>query len=186
VYPEPEGAFTGEISPLMLKALAVGYVITGHSERRQILGEDDGFIAAKVRCVFDNGMIPILCVGETLEEREAGKASAKVEGQLESCLSLLDTVEIPSMVIAYEPIWAIGTGMTATPVDAQEMNASIRRWVAGKFGEDASESVRVLYGGSVKPENSAELMAMDDIDGALVGGASLKAGDFAAIAGFRL
>jgi triosephosphate isomerase len=185
VYPADEGAFTGEISPPMLKALDVTYVIAGHSERREIIGEGDDLVAAKVRAVLDAGMTPILCVGETLEEREAGKAADKVEGQLTVGLGAVETAEIPGMVIAYEPIWAIGTGMTATPDDAQGMNSAIRRWVAGAFGDDAAASVRILYGGSVKPDNAAELMAMEDIDGALVGGASLKAADFAAIANFK-
>ena len=185
VYPEREGAFTGEISPPMLKALGVDYVIAGHSERREIIGERDEFVAAKVRAVLDAGMTPILCVGETLEEREAGKASAKVEGQLRVDMAVVEAGEIPGMVIAYEPIWAIGTGKTATADDAQEMNSFIRRWLAGAYGEDAASWVRVLYGGSVKPDNASELMAMEDIDGALVGGASLKAADFAAIAKFK-
>jgi len=185
VYPEEEGAFTGEISPPMLAALGVTYVIAGHSERREIIGERDDLVAAKVRAVLDAGMIPILCVGETLEEREAGKASQKVEGQLAAGLGALQATEVAGMVVAYEPIWAIGTGKTATPDDAQGMNSAIRRWIAGTFGDETAASVRILYGGSVKPGNAAELMAMEDIDGALVGGASLKAADFAAIAGFK-
>ncbi|MEW6553069.1 MAG: triose-phosphate isomerase [Actinomycetota bacterium] len=182
VYPQSEGAFTGEIAPSMLKGLGVAYVIVGHSERREIIGESDDFVAAKVRAVLDAAMVPILCVGETLEEREAGGAAAKVEGQLEADLADVDEGEVAGMVVAYEPIWAIGTGKTATPDDAQEMCAFIRKWVAGSYGKDAAASLRILYGGSVKPDNAAELMAMEDIDGALVGGASLKASDFAAIA----
>jgi len=185
VYPADEGAFTGEISPLMLKALGVTYVIAGHSERREIIGEKDDFVAAKVRAILDAGMTPILCVGETLEEREAGDASRKIEGQLSADLNAIKAAEVAGMVIAYEPIWAIGTGKTATPDDAQGMNSAIRRWIAGTFGDETAASVRILYGGSVKPGNAAELMAMEDIDGALVGGASLKAADFAAIAGFK-
>jgi triosephosphate isomerase len=184
VYPGKEGAFTGEISPPMLKALGVAYVIAGHSERREIIGEEDAFIAAKLRAVLDEGMTPILCVGETLQEREAGKATAKVEGQLEAGLKTVEAGEIAGMVIAYEPIWAIGTGRTATPDDAQEMCSFIRRWLSGAYGDDAASSLRVLYGGSVKADNATELMAMEDVDGALVGGASLKAPDFAAIARF--
>ncbi|MBC7247797.1 MAG: triose-phosphate isomerase [Actinobacteria bacterium] len=182
VYPADEGAFTGEISPGMLKALDVVYVITGHSERREILGEDDAFVARKVKAVLAAGMRPILCVGESDAEREAGKARAKVEGQLEAALGALSAREMEGTVIAYEPIWAIGTGKTATPGDAQEMNAFIRAWLEGRFGGEVSGRVRILYGGSVKPDNASELMAMPDVDGALVGGASLKAEDFAAIA----
>ena len=184
VYPEEEGAFTGEISPLMLKALGVDYVIAGHSERREIMGEKDDLVAAKLQIVFANGMTPILCVGETLEEREAGGATAKVERQLEADLAGLASGEVPDLIIAYEPIWAIGTGKTATPQDAQDMTSFIRNWLSEKYGGETAASVRLLYGGSVKPGNAAELMAMQDIDGALVGGASLKAADFAAIADF--
>ena len=185
VYPEQEGAFTGEISPAMLKSLDVAYVIAGHSERREIMGEKDAFVAGKLRSVLDAGMTPILCVGETLQERESGKARSKVEGQLEEDLKGVDAEEIGSMVIAYEPIWAIGTGRTATPEDAQEMCSFIRTWLSEAYGDQAADSLRILYGGSVKPGNAAELMAMQDIDGALVGGASLKADDFAAIARYR-
>lgn len=185
VYPAPEGAYTGEISPRMLKALGVGYVIVGHSERREIIGEKDELVAAKARAVLQEGMVPILCVGESLSEREEGKAAPKVRGQLEAALSDWNGEEMTHLVIAYEPIWAIGTGKTATPEDAQEMNSFIRSWIAERFGQEVSSEVRVLYGGSVKPDNAAELMAMPDIDGALVGGASLKAEDFAAIVRFR-
>lgn len=182
VYPQEEGAFTGEISPVMLNSLGVEYVIVGHSERREVLGERDDFVAAKVRAVIDHGMTPILCVGETLEEREAGRAEAKVEGQLQAGLAQVAPGELPGVVIAYEPIWAIGTGRTATPDDAQEMNAFIRSRLAAAHGGEAASQVRVLYGGSVKPENAADLLAGEDVDGALVGGASLKAADFSAIA----
>jgi len=184
VYPEPEGAFTGEISPAMLRALGVDYVIVGHSERREIIGEKDEFIAAKLRAVLDNGMIPILCVGETLREREAGKAAGKVEGQLEADLLTLTAAEVPWIVIAYEPIWAIGTGKTATPQDAEDMISHIRRGLASAYDEQTAEKLRILYGGSVKSGNISDLMAMEDIDGALVGGASLDAKEFAAIARF--
>ena len=186
VYPAKEGAFTGEIAPSMLKALNVDYVIAGHSERREIIGENDELVASKVRAILDGGMIPILCVGETLAEREAGSASTKVEGQLKVDLAAMDAGEVAGVVIAYEPIWAIGTGKTATPDDAQEMNSFIRSWLANAYGEDTASQVRILYGGSVKPDNASELMAMEDIDGALVGGASLKAADFAAITDFKL
>ena len=185
VYPEPQGAFTGEISPLMLKAVAADYVIVGHSERREILGESDGLIARKLRAVLDAGMTPILCVGETLEEREKGEARSKVEGQLQADLAPLSRDEMAEMVIAYEPIWAIGTGKTATPQDAQDMTSFIRGKIESDYGQGIAGDIRILYGGSVKPENIADLMAMEDIDGALVGGASLKAEDFAAIASFQ-
>jgi triosephosphate isomerase len=185
VYPEKEGAFTGEISITMLQSLGVDYIIVGHSERREIIGETDEFIAVKVRSILDAGIIPILCVGETLEERESGKAADKVGRQLLSDLASVGRDELSRMVIAYEPIWAIGTGKTATRQDAQEMNSLIRNRLAESHGDEAASAVRILYGGSVKPENITELMAMPDIDGALVGGASLKASDFAAIASFN-
>jgi triosephosphate isomerase len=185
VYPGEEGAFTGEISISMLKALGVEYVIVGHSERREIMGEKDGFIALKVRAVLDAGMKPILCVGETLEERESGRAMEKVENQLAADLDNIKGAEMARMVIAYEPIWAIGTGKTATPQDAQDMISFIRDKVSQTRGDDAASALRILYGGSVKPDNCSELMAMPDIDGALVGGASLNASDFAAIANFK-
>jgi len=185
VYPEPQGAFTGEISPLMLKAIAVDYVIVGHSERREIMEESDGLIARKLRAVLDAGMIPILCVGETLEEREKGEARSKVEGQLQADLAPLSEDELAEMVIAYEPIWAIGTGKTALPQDAQDMTSFIRGQIADLYSDAVAGDIRILYGGSVKPGNISELMDMDDVDGALVGGASLKAEDFAAIVSFQ-
>jgi triosephosphate isomerase len=185
VYPEPQGAFTGEISPLMLKAIAVDYVIVGHSERREIMGESDGLIARKLRAVLDAGMIPILCVGETLEEREKGGARSKVEGQLKADLAPLSEDELAELVIAYEPIWAIGTGKTAQPQDAQDMTSYIRGQIADLYSDAVAGDISILYGGSVKPGNISELMVMDDVDGVLVGGASLKAEDFADIASFQ-
>lgn len=185
IYPGQEGAFTGEISPIMLSNIGVHYVIVGHSERREILGETDGFVASKLRAVLDNGMVPILCVGETLEEREAGEAMAKVERQLNADLAQVSKEEIKGMALAYEPIWAIGTGKTATPEDAQEMNSFIRQRLAAGHGEEAAAGARILYGGSVKPGNIKDLMKMADIDGALVGGASLNAEEFACIARYR-
>lgn len=185
VYPEPEGAYTGEISPPMLKAIGVDYVIVGHSERREINGESDELVARKLRAVLENVMAPILCVGETLVEREGGKARDKVKGQLDADLALLNEDEVSRIVIAYEPIWAIGTGKTATPRDAQEMTSFIRERLSGMYGVDLAGALRILYGGSVKPGNIRELMSMEDIDGALVGGASLDAEDFADIAFFR-
>jgi len=169
----------------MLQDLGVQLVIVGHSERRQILGEDDDLVAKKVKAVLEHGMTPILCVGETLQEREAGKAEEKVVSQVRKDLEGLSPREVAGMVIAYEPIWAIGTGRTATPEDAQEMNSLIRREITSLFGGDAAAEVRILYGGSVKPENIADLMEMEDIDGALVGGASLDPGSFARIVHYR-
>ncbi len=181
VYYEAEGAFTGEVSPEMLKAVGVDRVIVGHSERRQIIGEDNDLIAKKLRAVLASGMQAILCCGETLEEREAGNAFKKVEGQMRSAFAVVEKGWIGMLVIAYEPIWAIGTGVNATPDDAQEIIAFLRTIVEEVFGADAAAGMRILYGGSVKPGNAAELMAMPDVDGALVGGASLKAADFAGI-----
>ncbi|HSK97323.1 MAG TPA: triose-phosphate isomerase [Euzebyales bacterium] len=178
---EDAGAYTGEISPTMLARLAVRYVICGHSERRQIFGEDDATVNRKVRAVLAHGMRPILCVGETDEQREAGEAEQVVSAQLRADLDGVDAAQATQIVIAYEPIWAIGTGKTATPGDAQAMCGHVRAQVAERFGADVARELRVQYGGSVKPGNVAELMRQPDIDGALVGGASLRADDFAAI-----
>ena len=175
-----EGAYTGEIAPGMLTSLSVRYVIVGHSERRQIFGETDETVNQKVRAVLDAGMTPILCVGETEEEREAGHAMGKVEVQVRAGLVGLTPDEIAGSVIAYEPIWAIGTGRTATADDAGEMCGFVREQVRAVAG-DAADSVRVLYGGSVNPGNVAGLMAKRDIDGALVGGASLDPDTFASV-----
>ncbi|MEM7275214.1 MAG: triose-phosphate isomerase [Actinomycetota bacterium] len=185
-HSEPKGAFTGEVAPSMLAKLGVAYVIVGHSERREVFGESDELVNAKVRAILTEDMTPILCVGETLEEREAEQAQAKVEGQLAAGLAKVSAEQVASMVIAYEPIWAIGTGRTASADDAQAMCAAVRAAVAESHGEDAAASVRVQYGGSVKPVNAAELMSQPDIDGALVGGASLEAESFARIIQYRL
>ncbi len=185
-HSEASGAFTGEVSPSMLAKLGVRYVIAGHSERREIFGESDELINAKVRAILANDMTPILCVGETLEERQAGEAESKVQTQLKAALARVKAEQVAEMVIAYEPIWAIGTGQTASSEDAQTMCALVRSVVADKSGSDAAESVRVQYGGSVKPTNAAELMSQPDIDGALVGGASLDASSFARIVQYRL
>ncbi|MFN3215904.1 MAG: triose-phosphate isomerase [Acidimicrobiales bacterium] len=182
---EDKGAFTGEVAPSMLAKLGVKLVIVGHSERREIFGESDEMVNAKVKAILAQQMTPILCVGETLDEREAGDAETKVQGQLEAGLAGVARDKVASMVIAYEPIWAIGTGKTATPEDAQAMCAHVRQCVAAIAGADAAASVRVQYGGSVKPSNAAELMAQPDIDGALVGGASLEADSFARIVQYR-
>ncbi|MDR1571557.1 MAG: triose-phosphate isomerase [Clostridiales Family XIII bacterium] len=179
-----EGAYTGEISPAMLAEIGVDCVIVGHSERREYFGETDADTNRKLHKLLERGMVPILCVGESLEIRERGGQGQAVERQLAEGLKGLSPAQAGGMVIAYEPIWAIGTGRTATPEQAGEMCGFIRRAVAALCGVDAAEGVRVLYGGSVKPGNAAEIMGMPDIDGALVGGASLVPEDFARIVGF--
>jgi len=184
-YWEDKGAFTGEVSASMLAKLNVSYVIVGHSERRQLFGETDEHVNRKVKAVIANGMTPIMCVGETLEEREAGGAVDKCGGQVEAGLAGVTQEQVSGMVIAYEPIWAIGTGRTATPADAQEVIATIRAKVAATHGDGAAASVRIQYGGSVKGANAAELMSEPDIDGALVGGASLDPDEFARIVRYR-
>jgi triosephosphate isomerase len=182
---EDKGAFTGEVSPPMLAKLSVSHVIVGHSERREHFGETDETVNKKAAAVLAHGMTPIVCCGETLDERESGAAEAKVEGQIRRGLAGLPGNKVAGLVIAYEPIWAIGTGRTATSGDAQDMCAHIRRTVAAEFGQDAADSVRIQYGGSVKPGNIADLMAQPDVDGALVGGASLDPDEFAAIVQYR-
>jgi triosephosphate isomerase len=182
---EDKGAFTGEISPAFLAKLDCTYVIAGHSERRELFGETDDMVHKKVQAILRHEMTPILCVGETLEEREAGTSEVKVVGQVEQGLARLAAEQIAGLVVAYEPIWAIGTGRTATPEDAQAMCALIRSTIAGRSGADTAAGVRIQYGGSVKSDNIAELMAQRDIDGALVGGASLDADEFARIVQYR-
>jgi triosephosphate isomerase len=182
---EAAGAYTGEVSPVMLAKLDVAYVIAGHSERRELFGETDEIVNAKVRSIIAHGMTPIMCVGETLDEREAGTTEAKITGQVKAGLATVTAEQVGALVIAYEPIWAIGTGLTASPEDAQEVCARIRMQVGELFGSEAAASIRVQYGGSVKASNAADLMAQPDIDGALVGGASLDAESFAAIIRFR-
>ena len=176
-----KGAFTGEVSPAFLEKLDVKLVICGHSERRDIFGETDEMVNAKVKAILKHNMTPIMCVGESLAEREAGETEAKVLGQVVNGLQGVKKTEVAGMVIAYEPIWAIGTGKTATAEDAQQMCASIRAAVTASFGTEAGASVRIQYGGSVKPGTTEELMAQPDVDGALVGGASLDPDDFAQI-----
>ena len=176
-----KGAFTGEVSPAFLEKLDVKLVICGHSERRDIFGETDEMVNAKVKAILKHNMTPIMCVGESLSEREAGETEAKVLGQVVNGLQGVKKTEVAGMVIAYEPIWAIGTGKTATAEDAQQMCASIRAAVTASFGTEAGASVRIQYGGSVKPGTTEELMAQPDVDGALVGGASLDPDDFAQI-----
>lgn len=181
---EDKGAFTGEVAPGMLAKLNVRYVIAGHSERREVFGETDEWVNNKVLAILRHGMTPILCCGETLEEREAGATEEKVAGQVRAGLAGVSPDQVAALVVAYEPIWAIGTGRTATPEDAQATCALVRATVAEVAGPDAAASVRVQYGGSVKPANAAELMAQPDIDGALVGGASLDPEEFARIVRF--
>jgi triosephosphate isomerase len=182
---EEKGAFTGEVSPPMLAKLNASYVIVGHSERRQLFGETDEDVNRKVKAVIAHGMTPIMCVGETLEERDTGAAVDKCGGQVEAGLAGVSREQVGALVIAYEPIWAIGTGRTATPADAQEIIAAIRGQVTATHGDAAAASVRIQYGGSVKSANAAELMAEPDIDGALVGGASLDPDEFARIVRYR-
>ncbi|MEG0128089.1 triose-phosphate isomerase [Clostridium sp.] len=184
MYFEEKGAFTGEISPVMLRDMGVKYVILGHSERREYFGEDDALINKKVVAAFSYDLIPILCVGETLSEREEGKTNSKIESQIKAGLSGLDADKVSSMVIAYEPIWAIGTGKTATSSEANDTIKFVRETVKSLYGEATAESVRIQYGGSVKPSTIKEQMAESDIDGALVGGAALKAEDFSGIVNF--
>lgn len=182
---EDKGAYTGEVSPAFLAKLGVHYVICGHSERREVFGETDEMVAKKVAAILQHQMTPIMCVGETLDERESGSTEAKVIGQVRAGLAGRTPEQVASLVIAYEPIWAIGTGRTATAEDAQTVCAAIRAAVRELAGGDAGALVRIQYGGSVKAANIAELMAQPDIDGALVGGASLDPDEFARIVQFR-
>ena len=182
---EEKGAFTGEISPAMLKDMAIECVIIGHSERRQYFGETSEACAKKVKAALAHGIRPILCVGETLEEREAGNYENAVGDMLNASLDGVTAEEMVGTVIAYEPLWAIGTGKTATSEQANEMAAFIRGCIEAKYGEEVAEQVIIQYGGSVKPENIAELMSMSDIDGALVGGASLDAKSFTKIVNYK-
>ena len=179
------GAHTGEICGEMLKDAGCSHVIIGHSERRAMYGDSDEFINHKLRAALHIGLTPILCCGEILAERDAGNAEKVVNDQLEADLSGFAADDVAKMIIAYEPVWAIGTGRTATPEQAQQMHAYIRGWLAEKFGTTVSAGLRILYGGSVKPENIAELMQAVDIDGALVGGASLEAESFAKIVNYN-
>lgn len=183
LYPEVQGAFTGEISPGMLVDIGCTHVIVGHSERRQLFGESDALIARKTAAALNAGLTPIVCVGETRAERESGRAEAVVLGQIAGALSGLAD-QLSKIVVAYEPVWAIGTGLTATSADAQAMHAAIRGELR-RIGGNAADVVRIQYGGSVKPDNVDELMAQPDIDGALVGGAALVAESFLRIVNYR-
>jgi len=180
VHWEAQGAFTGEISAAMLKDLGVVHCIVGHSERRQYFGESDGTVQKKTRALLAAGLLPIVCVGETLTEREAGETMAVVSRQVRGALTGLSGAELAKLTVAYEPVWAIGTGKTATTAQAQEVHAAIRALLR-ELGGAAADEVRIQYGGSVKPDNAAELLSQADVDGALVGGASLKAEDFSKI-----
>ncbi len=176
------GAYTGEVAPPMLVDLGCRYVILGHSERRTLFGETDAAVNAKAKAALAAGLVPIVCVGETLEEREAGKTAAVVTGQVQGSLAGLSPADLEKVVVAYEPVWAIGTGKVATPEQAQEVHALIRGLLGKLASPEVAGRVRIQYGGSVKPDNAADLARQPDIDGALVGGASLKADDFLGIA----
>ena len=178
---QPPGAFTGEVAVGMLADVGCTHVICGHSERRHIFGEADDLIARKVKAVLDGGLEPILCVGELREEREAGRTEAVVERHVTQGLSLIDPGDVARVTVAYEPVWAIGTGLTATPQQAAEVHAFIRRLLADTYGAETAEEIAIQYGGSVKPENVFELMSDVNVDGALVGGASLKTDSFTQI-----
>ena len=182
VHQEDSGAFTGEVSAEMLQSCGVTHVVVGHSERREYFGEDEALLAAKVKKVLEFGMTPIFCCGEKLEIRESEKHFDLNKTQVEGALFGLSAEEIQKVVIAYEPVWAIGTGVTASADQAQEMHAFIRGLISEKYGSDVADSISILYGGSVKPGNAKELFACADVDGGLVGGASLKSRDFTEIA----
>jgi len=183
-HPEPKGAFTGEVSPQLLLDVGCNWVIVGHSERRQLFGEDDAFINQKVNATLSAGLKVILCIGETLDERESGEMYDVLRKQVSEGLAGVEASQLDQVVIAYEPVWAIGTGKTASNEQAQEVHSFIRGLVMGMYSLEDSQAMRILYGGSVKPENVDGLMAEADVDGALVGGASLKVADFARIARF--
>jgi triosephosphate isomerase (TIM) len=183
VHPEPQGAFTGEVSAAMLVDAGCSHVIVGHSERRQLFGDTDEFVARKVAAAQQAGLRPIVCVGETLAEREGGRTAEVVQRQIDGSLASADRARAADLIVAYEPVWAIGTGRTATPQMAQEAHALIRKRLAERFGS-AADAIRILYGGSVKPDNARTLLAEPDIDGALVGGASLDPESFYAIVRF--
>lgn len=179
--PEQSGAFTGEVSPEMLRDVYCHYVILGHSERRSLFSETDAIVNAKVKSALKNNLLPIVCVGETLEERDADKVEEVVERQVRESLADISADEMKKVIIAYEPVWAIGTGRTATPEQAQEVHALIRRIMADIFDESTSQAVRIQYGGSMKPDNAPELLAQPDIDGGLIGGAALDPHSFTQI-----
>lgn len=181
VYFEEKGAFTGEISCAMLKDTSCAYAIIGHSERRHVLGETDAMINKKISAAINGGLLPIFCVGELLEERQGGTTNEVVAGQIKNGLEGICAESIQAVTVAYEPVWAIGTGLTATPEQAQEVHAMIRGLLTDLYGNEIAQTIRIQYGGSAKPGNTAELMSQPDVDGLLVGGASLKVEDFAAM-----
>jgi triosephosphate isomerase len=183
-HPEIQGAFTGEVSAMQLKDAGCEFVILGHSERRQLFNEDDAFINSKVHAVMEQEMCAILCVGETLEQRESDQLFEVINTQIQLGLHNISAAQMEQVVIAYEPVWAIGTGKTASSDDAAEVHAYIRGLLQGVYSAEVAQNTRIIYGGSVKPDNISALMAQADIDGALVGGASLNSADFAAIANF--
>jgi triosephosphate isomerase len=180
-YFEREGAFTGEISAAMIRDAGAGYVIIGHSERRRLFGDTDEWVNRKLNAVLAADLTPIVCIGETLEERDANQTLAVLDRQIDAAFAGLTPAQVGSLVIAYEPVWAIGTGRNATPAQAGEAHAHIRARLRGAFGQEAADACHVLYGGSVKPDNIKDLMALEDVDGALVGGASLMVASFFAI-----
>ena len=181
---ESHGAYTGEISPPMLRESGVEWVILGHSERRHVFNEDNEFISLKVQAAFSAGLKPILCVGELLEERESGRTFDVLQTQLEQGLNRIKETESTGLVVAYEPVWAIGTGRTATPGQAQEAHGFIRAWMKKHYGSTVADSIRILYGGSVKPDNIDSIMSENDVDGVLVGGASLAPDTFSRLVHF--
>jgi len=181
VYFEEKGAFTGEISCAMLKDTSCAYAIIGHSERRHVLGETDAVINKKISAAISGGLLPIFCVGELLEDRQGGTTNEVVASQIKNGLEGICAESVQAVTVAYEPVWAIGTGLTATPEQAQEVHAMIRGLLTELYGNEIAQAIRIQYGGSAKPSNTAELMAQPDVDGLLVGGASLKVEDFAAM-----
>ena len=181
LHTEPSGAFTGEVGGEMLRELGCTYVIVGHSERRTLFGETDETVAKKIAAAFRSGLLPIVCVGESLADRDQGKHQGVVERQLAVALRDVRDDQAATLTLAYEPVWAIGTGRNATPAQAQEMHAFVRSWLGSKFPAYVAQDTRIQYGGSVKPSNAAELLGQPDIDGALVGGASLDADHFVTI-----
>jgi len=181
MHEEDYGAFTGEISAPMLRSVGCQYVILGHSERRQYFGETDRGVNTKIKQAYAHDLVPIVCVGETLDQRKSGRAEEVVRTQLDGALDGIAVDDPALLVVAYEPVWAIGTGETATPQQAQEMHALIRRLLTDRYGESMASAIEILYGGSVKPHNAAELFSQQDVTGGLIGGASLKAEDFVAI-----